>query len=66
MPQEEIDLLASQVSWKPTRELEHADHPSQDGGSSVRDVDSIGKLHSLYFHFSPQHRQPRSSLEEKV
>lgn len=44
MPQEEIDLLASPVSWKPARELEHPDHPSQDGGSSVRDVDSIGKL----------------------
>jgi len=42
VPQEEIDLLASPVSWKPARELEHPDHPSQDGGSSVRDVDSIG------------------------
>lgn len=38
VPQEEIDLLASQESWKPHREL---DHISQDG-SSVKDFDTIG------------------------
>ncbi|KAJ7376547.1 Fibrous sheath-interacting protein 1 [Desmophyllum pertusum] len=38
VPQEEIDLLASQDSWKPPREFVHS---SQDG-SSVRDVDTIG------------------------
>ena len=39
VPQEEIDLLESQESWKPFRELEHS---SQDG-SSVGEVDSIGR-----------------------
>jgi len=38
VPQEEIDLLASQESWKFHREL---DHISQDG-SSAKDVDTIG------------------------